>query len=105
MRFRHIYMGLGGLLVILILLLSDPDIGFIQNLPFGSSTVSILIILLLTILYAGMLHITRKALFDYIDLSIYFKKALQTPEGAGLALVAVGLSLIAISILFLAAVK
>lgn len=104
-RFRNVFIGFGSILVVLVLFLSDPDGGFIQNLPFGSSTLSTLIILLTSILYIGLLHYARKGLLDYLDIEIYFKKALQTPEGAGKALIAVGLMMLAIAVVILAAVK
>lgn len=105
MRFRHVFIGLGSLLTIVVLLLSDPDGGFINNLPFGSGTLATLIILVSSILYIGLLHFSRKGLFDYIDLEIYFKKALQTPEGSGLAIIGIGLVMVAVSIVILAATK
>jgi multisubunit Na+/H+ antiporter MnhB subunit len=105
MRFRYVFVGLGSLLTVLLLLMSDPDGGFVQNLPFGSSTLATIIILASSILYIGLLHFARKALFDYIDLEIFFKKALQTPEGSGYALIAVALAMVSISIVILAATK
>lgn len=105
MRFRHVFMGLGSLLTIIVLLLSDPDGGFINNLPFGSGTLATLIILVSSILYIGLLHFSRKGLLDYIDLEVYFKKALQTPEGSGLAIIGIGLIMVAVSIVILAATK
>lgn len=105
MRFRHVFMGIGGLLVFIILLATDPDGGILKNIPFGSSTLSLLIILLTSILYIGMLHLGRKGLIDYINLEEYFKKALMTPEGSGLALIAVGLIMISVSLVILAATK
>ena len=47
----------------------------------------------------------RKALLDYIDLEQYFKKALMTPEGSGMALIAVSVMMLAISVVILAATK
>ena len=105
MRFRSIFLGLGSALVVTVLLLSDPDSGFVKNLPFGAGTLSFLIILVSSILYIGVLHLGRRALFDYIDLEEYFKKAKLSPEGAGYALIAVGLFSVAISIVILAASK
>lgn len=105
MRFRHIFIGIGSLLTVLILFLSDPDGGFIHNLPFGAGTLATLIILVTSILYIGLLHLARKALIDYIDLEEYFKKALQTSEGSGLALIGIGLIMISISLVILAATK
>lgn len=105
MRFRNVFIGIGSLLTIIVLLLSDPDGGFVQNLPFGSGTLSVLIILVSSILYVGLLHLARKGLIDYIDLEQFFKKAFQTPEGSGLAIIGVGLIMISISIVILAATK
>lgn len=105
MRFRNTYLVLGCLLVISVLLVSDPDGGFVQNLPFGAGTVTMLIILITSILYVAILHISRKALVDYIDLKEYFRKALMTSEGSGLAIIGIGLIMIAVSIVILAATK
>lgn len=105
LRFRHVYMGIGSLLVILILMLTDPDNAIVAKLPFGAGTTASLIILLTSFLYVTVLHLSRKALIDYIDLQEFFKKALLTPEGAGKALIGVGLMMIAIAIVILAAVK
>lgn len=104
MRFRHIYMIIGSILTLLLWLLTDPDTGFIQNLGFGASTVATIVILLKSVFYVALLHMSRKALIDYIDLKPYFDKALQTSEGAGRALMAVAIMMIAIAIVMLAAV-
>lgn len=105
MRFRNVFLGIGSLLTVFVLLLSDPDGGLVQNLPYGSGTVSLLISLVISILYIGLLHLARKGLFDYIDLSVYFKKALEQPVGAGLALVAIAISMLAVSVVILGATR
>ena len=105
MRFRHVFMGIGSILTVAVLLLSDPDGGLVQNLPYGSGTVSLLITLLISILYVGVLHLARKGLFDYLDLSVFFKKALESSQGSGLALIAVGLAMVSVSVVILAATK
>lgn len=105
MHFRHIFLGIGSFLVVVLLLLSDPDSGLVQNLPVGASTLTILLILVSSILYVGLLHLSRKALIDYVDLSKYFAKAIQTPEGSGLAIIGIGLIMISISLVILAAVN
>lgn len=105
MRFRNVFLLIGSLLAMTVLFLSDPDGGFVQNLPFGAGTITTLIVLVSSILYIGVLHFGRKALLDYIDLGDYFKKALMTPEGAGLALVAVAGMMVSIALVILAAVK
>lgn len=103
MRFRTIYMVIGSLLTLAVLFLSDPDSGFITDLPFGAGTLTILIVLVSSILYVALLHLSRRALMDYLDLSKYFAKALQTSEGSGLAIIGVGLIMISVAIVILAA--
>lgn len=105
MRFRNIFIGIGSLLVIILLLLSDPDGGLVQNLPFGAGTLSTIIILVVSILYVGLLHYSRKALLDYLDLEEFFNKAKLTPEGSGLAIIGIGLIMVSVSIVILAATK
>lgn len=105
MRFRHIFMGIGSVLVITLLFLSDPSTGFIAKLPVGSGTIGLLLGLVVSILYIALLHVSRKGLFDYLDLERFFTKAYETPQGAGLALIAVSLAMIAISIAIHAAAK
>lgn len=105
MRFRNIFLGIGSILVVLVLLLSDPDNGMVQNLPFGAGTLSTLIILVTSVLYIGLLHLSRKGLFDYLDLLQVSKKAMQTPEGSGLVFLGVTVAMLAISVVILAAVK
>lgn len=103
MRFRHAFMGVGSLLVVILLLITDPQNNIVANLPFGSGTLAMIIILVSSLLYIGLLHLARKGLYDYLDLEVYFQKALLTPEGSGMALIAVSLAMIAISIVILAA--
>jgi hypothetical protein len=105
MRFRYKFLGLGSVAVILLLLVSDPDSKIVQHLPFGSGTVSILVNLVISILYIGILHLGRKALMDYIDLEDFFKQALKTPEGSGQAIIGVGLFSVAIAIVVFAATR
>lgn len=105
LRFRHAFLGLGGFLTVLVLFLSDPDVGLVQNLPFGAGAFAVLINLVIAILYVGLLHLSRRALVDYIDLEVYFKKALLTPEGAGKALIAIAVMMLSIALVILAATK
>lgn len=103
LRFRHKYMILGSVLVTLLWVITDPSIGIITALPFGGSTIATLLILLKVVLYVGMLHISRLALFDYINLSDVFGKAVSTPQGAGLVAIAISIAMLSISITMFAA--
>lgn len=105
MRFRHIFMGVGTVFVLFLVFFSDPSVGVLSQLPFGSGLLGILVGLAISQLYIGLLHISRKGLFDYLDLEVYFKKAYETSLGASIALVAVALAMVAVSIVILAASK
>lgn len=104
MRFRNVYMFIGGALVLLLYLLTDPQNEIIQNIPLGASTVVLLGQLLKTIWFVAMLHASRRALIDYVDLQVLFRKAEQTSEGAAKAVIGVALIMIAVAIVMAAAV-
>jgi len=107
MRFRYTYMILGSLLVTMALLLTDPDTGMLQNLPFGSGTIAMFLITLKVVIYVALLHLSRKALFDYPEAD--FQKLIQvatgSPVGAGLIAIALSIATISIALLILASTK
>lgn len=105
LRFRHVYVFFGSLMVVLLSLLSDPDTGVISSLPFGAGTLVTFLILLKSVLYVALLHFSRKALIDYLDLETVFEKATQTPDGAGKAAIAVALFSVSIAIVIYAATR
>ena len=47
----------------------------------------------------AMAHSARKALFDYEDLKQVRDKAIQTPEGAGYWAIAIGIFVLAVSVI------
>ena len=102
-RHRNIYMYGGSILVILLWLITDPDTGIIQNMPIGASVLATIVILLKSILYITLLHLSRKAMFDYLRMDLLFKKASDTAEGSGFALIAISLTMLAIALVMHAA--
>jgi hypothetical protein len=105
MRFRYVYMVLGSIFAVLLLLLSDPGATVVTDLPFGASTVANIVLMLRVVLFVALLHVSRKGLFDYIDLETVFNAAMRTPEGAGKVFIGMGIFALAISVLIYAAVK
>lgn len=105
MRFRHVFLLIGGSLALLLSLIGDPTNSSSFKLPFGEKTFVTLLILLFAIIYIGFLHLARKGLLDYLDLEELFNNAKKTPEGSGLATIAVGLIMISISIIISAVVR
>ena len=103
MRFRDIYLSVGSVLVFAVVFMSDPSVGLISQLPFGSSTLGLIINIIISLFYIGLLHYSRKALIDYIDLEVFFKKSLESSQGAGMALIGVGLIMTSIALVVIAA--
>ena len=103
-RFRYLYMGFFSILAMLLLFVTDPDSKLITALPIAAGFVATIVLLISAVLYVTLLHLSRRAMFDYVDLSVFFTKAMETSTGAGLALIGVGLSSVAISIVILASV-
>jgi len=93
-RFRHVFLVGGSAAVIGALLYTDPDNGISTGMLMLG-----LVTPLIAVLFA---HLARKALHDYpeADASALFRKAKESPIGAGLALVALAIVLSALLGLF-----
>ena len=105
MKFRYIYMGIGSFLVATLLTLTDPDSGFITDLPFGGQFIATVVLLSRIILYAAATHFTRKGFIDYVDLEELFVLAKRGNQAAGSAIIGVAIMYLAIAVLIYAAVK
>ena len=103
-RFRYLYMGLFGALALLLLFVTDPDSKLVTALPIAAGFVATIVLLVSAVLYVTLLHLSRRGMFDYVDLSVFFTKAFETPTGAGLALIGIGLSNVAIALVIMASV-
>ena len=80
-RFRNIF-TLGGTLVIMAYLyISDPNDGGL-TLPFLAKLATPVI----AVFFA---HWARKALFDYLEMGILYRKAKETATGAGLVFIGI----------------
>lgn len=102
MRFRHVYTIVGTILVLVFWTATDPDLGLITGMSYGASTIASLAILAKGVLYITLLHYSRKGLLDYIDLKEYFLKAKESSGGAGMALIAVSIIMLAIAVVIYA---
>lgn len=103
-RFRYVFMGFFGFLALLLLFVTDPDSKILTALPIAAGFVATLVLLVSAVLYVTLLHLSRRGMFDYVDLSVFFTKAFETPTGAGLALIGIGLSNVAIALVIMASV-
>lgn len=101
LRFRTTYTILGSFFVILLWLVTDPDLGLITSLEFGAGTIATLVVLAKSLLYVTLLHYSRRALFDYIDLSEYFENAKKDGD-SGEALIALAIFTLAIAVVIYA---
>ena len=102
MRFRYMFLLLGSIAIISIWIALDPTIGMGKLIALGYRTSSGIDTILKSFLYIALLHLSRKALLDYINISGFFHKAIQTSEGAGRAIIGVGLIMISIALVICA---
>lgn len=77
LRFRHWFMMGGSAIVVFYLYYSDPNNGELL-LPFLGN-------LAVPIIAVWFAHLARKALFDYVDAYVLYKKAKETATGAAIA--------------------
>jgi hypothetical protein len=77
MRFRNVLLGVGGLITLLALFISDPN--------GGSLTATMLVSMATGVLAVGAAHVARKGLFDYLDMKELYVKAKETSIGAAIA--------------------
>lgn len=94
MRIRTLFTVAGSLIVLAALFFTDPD--------HGLATLMVLLGLATCFLAVAMTHVTRKALFDYVeaDMRALFAKARESAVGAGLALIALAIVMYALLGLF-----
>lgn len=106
MRFRNLYILIGCAVTFLMLFMIDPDAGFIQNLPFGSTVVESTIYLLRGIFGPVLLYVTRKAMHDYpeADFQLLGKAALGGNIAAAVYALAVGMMTLAYAVVIAVAV-
>lgn len=105
MRFRYVYMVIFSVAVMLGMFLTDPDLGIIQNLHYGAGLVATISMTSLAVIYVTMIHISRRALFDYIDMEDLYKKASETPNGAGMVFLGISLAMVSLAIVISTAAR
>lgn len=76
-RFRNLFLIGGSLIVVLYLILSDPNGGNL-TLPFLAKLAT-------PIIAVWFAHLARKALFDYIDMAKLYQLSKETPVGAAIS--------------------
>jgi hypothetical protein len=93
---------LGFLLVPLLLVLTDPDLDFIDDVGPFATVVNYLVYLVRIFLLLAVFHVGRKLLFDYgeADFKNLLSSAIQDGH-AGHASIAMGLAMIAIALVIM----
>ena len=101
---RTTFLAYGFTFWILNMLVSDPDLGLVQNLPIGSFTITMISLLSWFFPVAILYHVTRKGLFDYYDTENMLKVARTSSEGAGKAVIGMAINNLAVAILIAAVI-
>ena len=100
---RTIYFTLGIIGMIALWLVTDPDAAILTDMPVGGKLLMIFANLSIFSLYALAFHWARKYILEYVDFQEYIKKATETPQGAGLAAIAVAIYCLSLAIVLYAA--
>lgn len=96
---RFVYLSVIAILGLVLLGATSPNMGLI-SLSYGADAVYRISQIFIGLLGIAVLHLGRKALQDYLDLSKAVEKAMENPVGAGLVCVSVSLTMIAIAWIF-----
>ena len=102
---RHQYLFIWPIVIVVLLILADPDSQLIQELPFGSGVITKFLFIVSGVIATALLHFTRKFLFDYdaADMEKLGLKARETPEGAGQYAIAISIQTLAFAIVIVGA--
>ena len=100
---RTLYFTLGIIAMITLWLVTDPDAAILTDLPVGGKLLMIFANLSIFALYALAFHWARKYIIDYVDFEDYITRAIETPQGAGLAAIAVSIYCLALALVLYAA--
>ncbi len=105
MRFRDLYVVFGSILTLVLLTVTDPDLGWVANLGIGAGTINSLVFLFKGTLGCTLLYVTRKAMMDYpvADFEELGKRAQLSPEGAGYYAIAIAIKTLAFAIVIIGA--
>lgn len=103
LRFRNIYLIGFSVITLALLFLTSPDVHILDGLEYGGGFVATLVLLMRAVVYVAILHFSRKALFDYIDLEYIYDRCKENPIALGLFAVMIGLAMISIAALIVAA--
>lgn len=97
-KYRTILYIVAPILIILVMVAADPDVGWIRNLGFAPSTLSWLIMMFTTLLFVGLLHIGVRGSFDYIHFEKLLRETYEKKDPIANALIFIGTALYALAV-------
>ena len=98
LKFRHKFTIVGIIIALFALFGTEPGIDFI-NLPFGADVLAKLSGLPAAVFGVTILYVGIKGLFDFVDRGKIYEKAIETPLGAGLAMLSISVAMVAIALI------
>jgi len=106
MRYRSVFIGLMLIIPVTLWLLTDPDSGIIENIPFGGGLISVLTAFSISMLGIALIYLSRKGMHDYpvADFEQLGKTAVRTPEGAASYAIAISIKVLAYAIVIAAGI-
>ena len=102
MKAHEKMLAIGSLLAFVLLVLSDPRVGLISNLPVGYSTIESITRLMITTLYVGVLYLLVKGVLGTIDIHEVYVKAMRSSEGSGMVFIGISVIWLAVALVIFA---
>lgn len=104
LKFRHYSTVIGLIIAIVALFGTDPGAGLI-HVPFGAEVLSKLSGLPAATFGVTLIYLGTKTLLDYFDMGKLHDRAYETPQGAGLALIAAAITRLAVALVIIGMVS
>lgn len=101
--FSSKFIILGSILAV-VMILGSASPAMMSVLDFGALEVLKLMALFMTVLFIGVLHICRKALFDYVKMGDLYNEALKGNIAAAIVFGGICIAMVAIAIVVAVAV-
>lgn len=101
--FSSKFIILGSILAV-VMILGSASPALMSILDFGALEVLKLMALFMTVLFIGVLHVCRKALFDYVRMGDLYNEALKGNIAAAIVFGGICIAMVAIAIVVAVAV-
>ena len=95
----------GLMIMVVSWILTDPDLGLINDLPFGSNLVTVFTYASRAMILIALLHYCRKAVSDYFDMETAWRSVKDNPMAVAIYTLAIAVMTTAFATVIAAAFR